>query len=130
MVAKREGATLIAQRREPHSFVKTAGGDEALERQRWIREVQPGHLLTSTHWNIAQTRQQSLLNTQTGRVVHISVREVGRETVQTASGAPGTTHFSYAGDITMDQWFDDRGRWLKAKFKAPSDGSTIDHTLS
>ena len=127
--AKREGGDLIVQRREPQSFFKTSGGDEALEQQRWIRDVLPGHLLPSTHWNIAQTRHQALLNTQTGKMVHTGVREVGRETVRTASAAPAATHFAYSGDITMDQWFDDHGRWVKSTFKATTDGSTIEYTL-
>ena len=127
--SKREGANLIVQRREPPSFFKTSGGDEALEQQRWIRDVHPGHLLPSTHWNIAQTRQPALLNTQTGKIVHTGIREVGRETVRTGSAAPAATHFAYSGDITMDQWFDDQGRWVKSIFKATTDGSTIEYTL-
>ncbi len=127
--AQLEGDRLIVHRREPQSFFKTSGGDEALEQQRWIREVHPGHLLPSTHWNIAQTRQRALLNTQTGKIIHVGVREVGRETVRTASAAPPATHFAYAGDIVMDQWFDDHGRWVKSTFKATTDGSTIEYTL-
>jgi hypothetical protein len=127
--AQREGDKLVVRRREPQSFFKTSGGDEALDQQRWIREVHPGHLLPSTHWNIAQTSQQELLNTQTGKVLHVGVREVGRETVRTASAAPAATHFSYGGDITMDQWFDDHARWVKSTFKAATDGSTIEYIL-
>ena len=125
----REGANLVVQRREPQSFFKTSGGDEALEQQRWIREVHPAHLLPSTHWNIAQTRQQALLNTQTGKIIRTSVQEVGRETVRTATSAPAATHFAYSGEITMDQWFDDAGRWVKSTFKAATDGSTIEYIL-
>ena len=110
-------------------LIKTSGGDEALEQQRWIRDVHAGHLLPSTHWNIAQTRQRALLNTQTGKILHTGVREVGRETVRTASAAPGATHFAYGGDIKMDQWFDDRSRWVKSTFKATTDGSMIEYTL-
>ena len=126
---QREGDRLVVQRREPQSFFKTSGGDEALEQQRWIREVHPGYLLPSTHWNVAQTRQRALLNTQTGKILHTGVREVGRETVRTASAAPAATHFAYGGDIKMDQWFDDHGRWVKSTFKATTDGSTIEYTL-
>lgn len=126
---ERDGDRLVVLRREPQSFFKTSGNDEALEQQRWIREVHPGLLLPSTHWNIAQTHQQALLNTQTGNVMHMGVREIGRETVRTASAAPAATHFAYTGDITMDQWFDDHGRWVKSTFKATTDGSTIEYTL-
>lgn len=127
--AEREGNNLVVLRREPQTSFKTSTGDESLEQQRWIRDVHPGHLLPSTHWNIAQTRQQALLNSQTGKVMNVSVREIGRETVRTASAAPAATHFSYGGEFTMEQWFDDSARWVKALFKAPSDGSTIEYTL-
>ena len=127
--AENDGGNLIVHRREPQSFFKASGGDEASEQQHWIREVHPGHILPSTHWNVAQTRQHELLNTQTGKVVRISVREIGRETVRTATESPPATHFAYDGDITMGQWFDDRSRWVKSTFKAATDGSTIEYTL-
>lgn len=126
--AQKEPGALIVQRREPQSFFKTSGGDAAMQ-QPWLRETHPSNLLPSTHWNIAQTRQHALLNTQTGKITHVAVREVGRETVRTATEAPPATHFSYGGDITMDQWFDDQGRWVKATFKAATDGSLVEYTL-
>jgi hypothetical protein len=109
--------------------MKTSTGDEALEQQHWIREVHPGPLLPSTHWNIEQTRQQALLNTQTGKITRISVRNVGRETITTARESPPATHFAYAGELEMNQWFDDRSRWVKSTFKAATDGSTIEYIL-
>jgi hypothetical protein len=127
--AQREGASLVVRRREPQSFFKTSTGDEALEQQRWMREVHPGHILPSTHWNIEQTRQRALLNTQTGKINRVSVRELGRETVTTARHSPPATRFTYSGDIHMNQWFDDRSRWVKSTFKAITDGSTIEYIL-
>jgi hypothetical protein len=127
--AQREGPDLVVRRREPRSFFKTSGGDEAFEQQRWIHEVQPGHILPSTLWNIAQIRQRELLNTQTGKISHITVSEVGRETVRTATEAPPATRYAYGGDFHMNQWFDDHGRWVKATFEAAADGSTIEYTL-
>jgi hypothetical protein len=54
---------------------------------------------------------------------------MGREPVKTATGATiEATRYHYTGDIRMDQWFDDRGRWVKGMFAAP-DGSTIDYVL-
>jgi hypothetical protein len=127
--AQHDGTDLVVRRREPQSFMKTSTGDEALDQQHWIREIHPGAILPSTHWNIAQTRQQALLNTQTGKINHVSVRELGRETVTTATQSPAATHFSYSGDIEMNQWFDDRSRWVKSTFKAATDGSTIEYIL-
>ena len=127
--ARSEGGNLVVQRREPQSFHKTTAGDEAVEQQPWIRNVHQGRILPSTHWNITQTRQQELLNTQTGKIMHVSVIDAGRETVRTATQVPGATHFAYAGDVQMEQWFDDRARWVKSTFKATTDGSTIEYIL-
>ena len=107
----------------------TGTSDEAVEQQPWIRNVHQGRILPSTHWNITQTRQQELLNTQTGKIMHVSVIDAGRETVRTATQVPGATHFAYAGDVQMEQWFDDRARWVKSTFKATTDGSTIEYIL-
>jgi hypothetical protein len=127
--AQSESSGLIVRRREPQSFIKTSTGDDTSEQQHWIREVHAGQILPSTHWNIAQTRQRQLLNTQTGKIMTMTVSEVGRETVKTATEAAAATHFSYTGEIVMDQWFDDRSRWVKSNFKATSDGSTIEYIL-
>ncbi len=127
--ARHERGSLVVRRREPQSFQKTAGGDAAFEEQRWVREAHPGHILPTTNWNFAQTRQTALLNTQHGRINQVAVRELGRETVRTATGAPPATHFAYDGDIQMNQWFDDRARWVKSTFRATTDGSLIEYIL-
>ena len=52
-----------------------------------------------------------------------------REAVTTASGATvQATRYRYTGELRMDQWFDDRGRWVKAAFPA-FDGSMIEYIL-
>jgi len=126
--ARQEAGGLLVQRREPQSVVKTSTGDEALQQAGWIREVRAANLLPSTHWNIEQTHRASLLNTQTGKISHMTVSELGRETVKTAKGSLAAARYVFAGDIPMNQWFDDRGRWVKSTFQA-FDGSTIDYIL-
>ena len=92
------------------------------------REILPPSLLPTSHWNIRQISQKSLLNTQNGRRADVQVTLLGRETVKTANGSIEANRYRYAGDVTTDQWFDDRGRWVKTTFKA-SDGSTIEYIL-
>ena len=60
---------------------------------------------------------------------HVQVTPLGREKVKTATGWIDANHYRYSGDVTKDQWFDDRGRWVKTTFKA-SDGSTIEYILN
>jgi hypothetical protein len=94
----------------------------------WLRETLPAGILPSTHWNMRQTRQLSLLNSQKGTVEKISVAPLGRDPAKTATGTVEATRYHYEGGIRMDQWFDSHGRWVKMSFPAP-DGSSIDYVL-
>ena len=85
-------------------------------------------LLPSTHWNHRQVHQSRLLNSQTGAEARVQIVPVGRETIRTSRGSIDATRYRYTGDIVMDQWFDDRGRWVRMSFAA-SDGSTIEYIL-
>ena len=58
----------------------------------------------------------------------MKVTPLGRESVKTSSSTLQATHYRYDGDIKMNQWFDDRGRWVKMSFKG-SDDSAIEHVL-
>ena len=69
-----------------------------------------------------------MLNSQNGALSKVQITSKGRETIKTANGTLQATRYSYSGDVLMDQWFDDRGRWVKSSFKA-SDGSTIEYIL-
>jgi len=88
----------------------------------------PPSTMPSTHWNLNQVKQSAMLNSQNGALAKIQITPRGRETIKTANGTLQATRYTYTGDVQMDQWFDDRGRWVKATFKA-SDGSTIEYIL-
>jgi hypothetical protein len=92
------------------------------------RDVLPANLLPSSHWNVHQVEQSTILNTQLGIPARVTIVPVGREMVRTSSGAVPATRYRYTGDVTKDQWFDDRGRWVRTNFKA-SDGSSIEYIL-
>ena len=92
------------------------------------RATLPLHLLPSSHWNVRQTREPALVNTQDGTEAKVQVTTIGRDTVVTANARVDATHYRYTGDIAMDQWFDDAGRWVKTAFTA-ADGSTVEYRL-
>ncbi len=122
--ARQEANGLVVERETPGAAV----GDQGNQRVAPIRETLPSGILPSTHWNMNQLKQSRLLNSQKGTEERIAVARVGRETVKTVAGAVDATRYSYSGDIRMDQWFDDRGRWVKSLFVVP-DGSTIEYLL-
>jgi hypothetical protein len=94
-----------------------------------MRESMPGSLIPASHWNILQVRQAALLNAQRGTQAKVTVTPLGRETIKTASGQVAADHYRYEGDMIMDQWFDDKGRWVKTIFKVTSDGSKVEYVL-
>ena len=120
---------LTVERQAPADAINASTADQGLQPPSIEHEVLPADILPTSHWNIAQVKRSVLLNTQYGTLARVQVTPMGREPVKTATGATiEATRYHYTGDIRMDQWFDDRGRWVKGMFAAP-DGSTIDYVL-
>lgn len=126
---KREAAALDIERISEPEVAPASAAFEGFKPPIIVdRDVAPLQTLPSTQWNIRQVEQRILLNTQYGTKAHVQVVSLGRETIRTATGTLQATHYRYSGDISMDQWFDDRARWVKGAFVA-SDGSIIDYVL-
>lgn len=92
------------------------------------RIVLPATIIPSSHWNIRQVAQTFLLNSQKGIEARVKITALGRAAVKTSSSTLQATHYRYDGDLKMDQWFDDRSRWVKTSFRG-FDGSTIEYVL-
>jgi len=93
-----------------------------------VRETLPVGTLPSSFWNLRQVQQSLLLNTSTGKPSRLQITPMGRETVRIASGNVQATRYRYSGDLKLDQWFDDRGRWVRMSFVA-FEGSRIEYIL-
>lgn len=128
VAAERRDGKLVVERTAPAATPTAALADQGYRRPDVSRQVVPGDLLTTNGWNFGQVKQTSLLNTQTGKVSQVQVTPAGQETVQMPSGSVSTTRYRYTGDLKMDQWFDDKGRWIKGTFTA-FDGSPIEYIL-
>jgi hypothetical protein len=127
--AQRDGKGLMVEREAPPEVAPAAVADQGLQAREITRERLPASILPTTNWNVGQVGQSVLLNTQYGTQAHAKITPMGREPVQTASGATvQATRYRYTGDLRMDQWFDGRGRWVKAVFPA-FDGSMIEYIL-
>lgn len=83
-------------------------------------------ILPTSHWNMAQIAADTLINTVSGTPDHISVVEAGIETVPMGDETRPARRFVYSGDLDMEAWYDDQGRWVKLRFAA-EDGSTIEY---
>ncbi len=124
----RAGDTLEIERGEIAPTMQAATLDQGLPPAQAIREKAPGALMPTSHWNMRQTAQSVVINSQTGVQANVAVANLGRGSVQTTARTIEATHYRYSGDMRLDQWFDDKGRWVKAIFTAP-DSSTIEYTL-
>lgn len=128
VAAERRGEALVVERSSPAPVPTAALADQGYRGPDIQRETLPAGLLPSSGWNIGQVHQNALLNSQYGTLARVQVAKTGRETVQMPSGSVSATRYRYTGDLRMDQWFDDRGRWVKGTFTA-FDGSTIEYIL-
>jgi hypothetical protein len=126
--AERRGPSLVVERTAPAKVSTAALMDLGYRGPDVSREALPAGILPTSQWNVRQVQQSSLLNTQFGTVSRVQVSPAGRETVQTGNSTVTATRYRYTGDLRMDQWFDDRGRWVKGAFTA-FDGSTIEYIL-
>ena len=126
--AERRGPSLVVERTAPAKVSTAALMDQGYRGPDVSREALPAGILPTSQWNVRQVQQSSLLNTQFGTVSRVQVAPAGRETVQTGNSSVTATRYRYTGDLRMDQWFDDRGRWVKGAFTA-FDGSTIEYIL-
>lgn len=122
-------AGLAVERVAPPSASLASNFDRGLVAPTVVQENMPPDILPTSNWNIAQVKKSMLLNTQYGVRAQVKTTEIGREAIVTASGKTiQATRYQYLGDLRLDQWFDDQGRWVKTSFKA-FDGSTVELLL-
>jgi hypothetical protein len=126
--ARRTAQGLEVERTAPAQLSSVDAADQGYRWPEVTRETFASDTLPTTLWNVDCLRRPVLLNTQYGGLSRIEVTTVGRESLAAGSGPRETTHYRVTGDLQMDQWFDDDGRWIKATFRAP-DGSTVEYAL-
>jgi hypothetical protein len=79
-------------------------------------------------WNPELMRRSSMLSSQDGQVLPISVVDQGTEQV-TVAGQPTTAHrYTIKGKFSQDVWYDGRGRLVQSQLVA-RDGSVISYKL-
>ena len=84
------------------------------------REVMPAGTLPTSHWNVRQIGQprSSTPRTASGaRPGHAARPQDGEDRHPLIDA----NHYRYSGDVTKDQWFDDRGRWSRPLSRLPTD---------
>lgn len=92
-----------------------------------FRGLQPGPVIPSTHWNIAEMRQPAMFSTETGAMLPMQVIDQGVETVKTATGPIEARRYLVKSEMDATFWYDASGRWVKCAFR--TQGSDIDYVL-
>lgn len=103
-------------------------GKRSGERFAWSSSAGTGEqalpLYPTNHWNSEVLGQDRVLNTLTGGLNRVDIERSGRESLALPGGEVRAQRYRYLGDLELDAWYDDRGRWLGMRFKG-RDGSEI-----
>jgi hypothetical protein len=86
-------------------------------------------LFPTNHWNVAVTESAEVLNTITGQVNKVRMRNLGLETITAEGIEIEARRWAYTGDLQNEVWYDDKGRWVKMRF-AGKDGSLIEYVCT
>ena len=86
-------------------------------------------IFPTNHWNVAVTQSAEVLNTITGQVNKVSMRNLGLETITAEGIKIKARRWAYTGDLQNEVWYDDEGRWVKMRF-AGKDGSSIEYVCT
>ncbi len=87
----------------------------------------PGDTFSASAWDLERFADGLVMATETGEVMRIEVEEVGLEQVTLAGGEPAqVTRHRVTGDMEQDMWYDERGMWVKLRFKRDGDWITVE----
>lgn len=84
-------------------------------------------MLPTTYWMVSTVAQDRLINSQTGEILEVEVREIGREDVPGPDGPIAATRYRMIGDLEIELWYDDSGILVGLAFDAR--GSEVTYRL-
>lgn len=108
------------------SVVASRAGSGVLIRAAGAQVAVPSNTLPFTHWN-PQVANAPLFNPQTGKLLKLTARDLGRGRVLTAAGeAIDARRIAFRGDAEIDNWYDAGGAWVGLRGRL-DDGSTMEY---
>jgi hypothetical protein len=78
----------------------------------------PAGLPLSSHWQGYASGTRTILNTETGQEMPVTVTELGEETIQINDQPVLARHIRLEGSLTLDLWYDGDGEWIRTRFSA------------
>ena len=80
----------------------------------------------TNHWNPKVVMKDKVINTLTGELSAVVIKNLGKEKIMAQDKAIFATKFKYTGDIDALVWYSDKGNWVKMQFEG-EDGVGIDY---
>ncbi|TFG84653.1 MAG: hypothetical protein E4H18_05930 [Hyphomicrobiales bacterium] len=85
----------------------------------------PKEIIPTSYWNPATVEQTRLLDTQSGRLLGVTIRPSGEDSLTVGSAAVPAHKYTVTGDLNLDVWYTPQGEWAKISFETR--GTTIDY---
>ena len=106
-VQNRKRFALEADRRDESLAVRAQVGEDARD------SALPPCVMSFAYWNPDMLAQDALLNVQTGELIVVDTRFVGRETVELRGDAVDARRFQIrAKDLDIDLWYSNADEWI------------------
>ena len=93
------------------------------------RYVTEGCIKTFAYWEPEFLKSQTLLNSQTGKLMPVTVELIGEENIMVRSKLTAATHYRLTTDeFLIDLWYSKNNEWL-ALNSTTSSGSTLRYQI-
>lgn len=83
-------------------------------------------LRPTSYWFKDFVTQREVLNTQTGKIMPVTIRSEGPETIMINGKAVETERF-FVEELKLFLWYDARGQWVRSSFDAR--GTAIEYVI-
>ena len=80
------------------------------------RQILPLGLQPASLWNADTVNQTQLLNAHNGKVLNVTVQDLGQETINVQGIETSAHHYALSGELTRDVWYDENGRLVRLQF--------------
>ena len=73
-------------------------------------------IMSTSYFDPNFVRQKSLISSQDGRLLEVEVKYLGQEQVPDIAGPVEAQRFRLTGDLKIDIWYTEDGRWVRTEF--------------
>lgn len=87
--------------------------------------VAPADVVPTSYWHPKTVEQTRMLNTQTGKMIDVSIENRGDTMVETVGGTVQTTRYDIDGELDADLYYDRQGRLASIAFYPPDSDTLI-----